>query len=899
MRSGAVHCWLSASCSGCFSSWPYPRGDNLRPKNPSVPCCTSTRSSCTCFSRSWPSASTWSCAPSRPASTTGADGTVRTIHKSRSWSPAATQDRAVPILTVARRRYTEGAGDHAWRGEVRRTVMGAPTRGKSAARISALAVLLLAASARAEDRPTKDPPAGVPITLPGGLVIVVGGPGGGPGMKPEVVILTPERYREMQERLERLQGELEARQPSRPRSCELEGKLEQRGRQVVVRLRATFKFTTVQPRSVIYLGCQREPAVEATGDDGKPPLLTAGYDGLRVQVEAAGDHTVRLELDVPVSSRGPKGAELGFEVGLPGAPITALSFHPPANVRRYTLTTKTPRAAPALGPAVPDADVESAEADRFLPARGGAPLGPVTHLALSWEDPQRRAEVVRSAETEVTVTVRPDELLTEARLRLRGSAGEWQFTAPASADIGIGLWPAGGAGKPPAELPADRAPSVIRPEPGQTVWRVQFTEPGPPDLLVTIVSRTGRAKAGQAGATGPFPVGPFVVLDTPRQSGVIRVRAPFNVRVTASMKGDARRETDGASSDPVYRFNYSTPITKPPADAPVELTLAPIAGVVNARVRHELRLEESGWRLRMEIALSPNRAEVEHVDVEVPSAFHPTQAEPRELVEGLGPARDIGPDRRVYRVRLTAPKRSSFAFTLEGEYPVPPDRGAASLPLPRLLEVSVRAAELVASTPVRFDLRGSFRTWEGTRPGTWETPLDPDPSDRDVRVQGSANRPIAVAELTWRAGEAGVSVRTVADVDIEPERIGVTERLTYRFRGKPPPRLRLRADRKLTAVRASRGAVEAVAGGWDLLVPGDAAGETEFTLTFAVRTEPRSNGGQLVPPLLVPEQTDAVHTVRVWDRSGRQVRVTEDGPWVESPVEIVEDRPTLPSLVAR
>jgi hypothetical protein len=779
--------------------------------------------------------------------------------------------------------------------------MGAPSRGKSAACISALAVLLLVASARAEDRPAKDPPTGVPITLPGGLVIVVGGPGGGPGMKPEVVILTPERYREIQERLERLQGELEARQPSRPRSCELEGKLEQRGRQVVVRLKATFKFTTVQPRSVVYLACQRAQAVEAIGDDGKPPLLTAADDGLRVQVEAAGDHTVKLELDVPVSPRGPKGAELGFEVGLPGAPITALSFHPPTNVRRYTVTTKTPKAAPALGPLVPEADVESAEADRFLLGKGGAPLGPVTHLALSWEDPQRRAEVVRSAETEVTVTVRPDELLTEARMRLRGSASEWQFTAPASADVSIGLWPAGGPGKPPTELPADRAPSVIRPEPGQTVWRVQFTEPGPPDLLVTIVSRTGRAKVGQAGATGPFAVGPFVVLDTPRQSGMIRVRAPFNVRVTGSLKGDARRETDGASSDPVYRFSYATPMTKPPSDAPVELTLAPIAGVVNARVRHELRLEESGWRLRMEIALSPNRAEVEYVDVEVPSAFHPTQAEPRELVEGLGAARDVGPDRRVYRVRLTAPKRSSFAFTLEGEYPVPPDRGATSLPLPRLLDVSVRAAELVASTPLRFDLRGAFRTWEGTRPGTWETPLEADPSDKELRVQGSANRPIAIADLTWRAGEAGVSVRTVSDVVIEPERVWVTERLAYRFRGKSPPRLHLKADRKLAAVRASRGGVEAVAGGWDLLVPGDATAETEFTLTYAVSLPPEAlaNGGRLDLPLLIPEQSDAIHTVRVWDRSGRHLRLTGGEAWRESAIEVVEDRPTLPSVVAR
>ncbi|HKB02123.1 MAG TPA: hypothetical protein VKD90_07885, partial [Gemmataceae bacterium] len=277
--------------------------------------------------------------------------------------------------------------------------MRAPSRGNSASWIGALASTLLAATASAGPTSTKDTPKGLPITLPGGLVIVIGAE---PPTRPEAVILSPERYQQLLDRLEKLQAELDARQPVRPRSCELDGRLEQRGQQAIVRLKATFKFTTTQPKTVVHLGCQRAQAVEATGDDGKPPLLTASDDGLRVQVESAGDHTLRLELDVPVSPRGPKGAELGFELGLPGAPITALAFQPPPNVKRFTLATRVPRTGPGLAPVV-EPEVEVVEAERFAPAKGGAPLGAVTQLALSWDDPQRRADVARSAESEVTV----------------------------------------------------------------------------------------------------------------------------------------------------------------------------------------------------------------------------------------------------------------------------------------------------------------------------------------------------------------------------------------------------------------------------------------------------------------------------------------------------------------
>ena len=102
------------------------------------------------------------------------------------------------------------------------------------------------------------------------------------------------------------------------------------------------------------------------------------------------------------------------------------------------------------------------------------PLGPVTYLALSWDDPQRKAEVVRSADADIAVTIGAEDVATVAKLRLRGAATEWRFTAPANADVSVSRYPTADAPRGSGDLVGDRAPNLYRPEPGQTVWRLEF-----------------------------------------------------------------------------------------------------------------------------------------------------------------------------------------------------------------------------------------------------------------------------------------------------------------------------------------------------------------------------------------------------------------------------------------
>ncbi len=439
---------------------------------------------------------------------------------------------------------------------------------------AALATFLVAGPVMAQSSPAKDPSQGVVIPVPGGVFIRLSIPTK-PKTKADSIVLTAEQYRQLLDRIEKLQAQIDAQRPLRPRSCELEGKLEMHGRQTIVRLRATFKFTTTQPNTIVRLGCQKAHAVEVHSDSGKKPLLTSDDDGLRVLAETAGDHSIRLDLEAPLTAQGPKGAETGFEIGLPGAPITALTFEPPANVHRYRLTTKIAQPGDAL-PAVPDTETEQPEADRFLPGKGGDPLGPITNLVLSWEDPNRKVDAVRSVETEIIATIAANEIVTDARLHLRGSASEWKFTAPASADVTVSVWPRAGETKA-AEFAPQRAPNVLRPDAEKSLWRIVFREPFDNDLLVSIVTRQPRPRTDPKAARGPFAIGPFAALGVPQQSGTIRVRSPSNWRPTATLKGTTTREIEQATGETIYKYRQAE-ISTPPKDPPVTLTLIATAG---------------------------------------------------------------------------------------------------------------------------------------------------------------------------------------------------------------------------------------------------------------------------------------------------------------------------------
>lgn len=752
-----------------------------------------------------------------------------------------------------------------------------------------LATLIVAGSVSAQPIDVERFSHRILVPLPGGPVVFIPKPPAKQGS----VTLTPEQYKELLDRLEKLQAQVDAQRPMRPRSCELEGKVEIRGRQAVVHLKAAFKFTTTRPRTLVHLGCQKAHPIDARTEDGKAPLLTAGDDGLRVLAESAGEHVVRLELDVPLSPRGPKVSELGFEIGLPGAPITALSFEAPANVRRYNLTTRTPRLGGA-GLVNSETETDQPEAERFAPGKGGVPLGPITNLVMSWEDPERKADTVRSADWDIAITVGLTEVQADVRLRLHGPSAEWKFTSPSNADVSVGIWTRPGA--KPTEFASDRAPNVVRPEPGQSVWRIVFREPFAGDLLVTLVMRQPRPRSGEAGSLGPFGIGPFDVLNVPQSNGTIRVKSQANLRATMAVKAESSREVDEATGDAVYRFSRAE-VKTPSSEPTATLTLTAVPAIVQARIHHELRLTETGWKLRTEIAVAPSRTEVEHLDIELPKTFRPIQAEPPEIVEDFSALREAGRDRHIHRVRLVAPKRSSFAITIDGEYTLPAAPGRASLALPRLIGVSERASEIVVLAPTRFDVRGSIRTYDNGKVSDRTIPLSPDPSESGLRLRGSVERTIAVAEMTWQPATVDATVQSDADVDIEDARVRIVQRFYYRFSGRVPDRVHLLTSRPIAELQASGGTLEPAGSGWNVILPGSAGRDLAITLMYVAPLN--STESTVALPLLIPDAGDIFQVVRIWSRSNAMPQLIASKDWSESPTEIIAGRSDLPALVAR
>ena len=120
-------------------------------------------------------------------------------------------------------------------------------------------------------------------------------------LAPEGVVLTPERYQALMERIDQLERQLKTAPAEAPSSCKLSGQVEGD----LVRFQAQLDFRTTRPRAVVALGCQRAWLKPGATLDGHLPLLLAAEDGLiKVQVDTPGDHQLSLELELPLAARG-------------------------------------------------------------------------------------------------------------------------------------------------------------------------------------------------------------------------------------------------------------------------------------------------------------------------------------------------------------------------------------------------------------------------------------------------------------------------------------------------------------------------------------------------------------------------------------------------------------------
>lgn len=746
------------------------------------------------------------------------------------------------------------------------------------------------------DPPAKAPPKDAKpqaVKLPDGTFLWLGtGPDG------ERVTLSPQEYQKLVDRADALKKELAARKPVAPSSCAIKARIEKRGDQLVAALKLTYSFRTSHPNAAVALGGRKAFLVSAALDGAKLPVLETGDDGFAVAVEAAGDHALVLDAEAPVLGRA-KG-EVGFDLGLPRAPITALALEPPpGDVKRVTLVTRTEAGAKGTDPrrtVVLDA--------KQLAARDGGtgfPLGPVESIDVSWEPPAGGApatDAVQSADFDIGVTLTEAFADTVAKVKLRGPAREWRLVAPPGTTE---VTPERAA---PGDVGPTLLPTITKPGDSKGVWKIELP-PGSPasEWVFTVTARAARPKSGSKGSS----VGPFAVLDVLKQSGTVRATAPAYTRLALKHGPELRRteppagapDTDDA---PAAYFRLTTGPTggAPPGAPLLTVDAVPVEGSVRVSPTYKLKLTEAGWAVRAEIAVRPARTEVESLTFDLPAEWRGLVVDlDQEPVAGATPGPESGAWRPV-TIRLAAPQKKPFAVALSATVPVPPGARDLALLLPRFPKLIERDATATATVSDGLVVSGTARGWDGDAPAAFGEPLVPVPGP-DGKVPKAvatatarAERGLARLALKWEPFRPDLTAEVRADVTVGERQLVVTQTVRLKSPDGFPKLVKFRGPPGALGLKP---ALESSAPGAWLFAPPPDAREATLRLTFALPLPAQPDGPLSVPAgLLWPADVDPVEaTVRVWTGTARALGPPPAG-WRELPPEPTAEREALPAL---
>jgi hypothetical protein len=693
---------------------------------------------------------------------------------------------------------------------------------------------------------------------------------------PQGVVLSPQKYRDLLERIEQLERRAAPAKAETPTSCRLTGQVEGDH----ARFQAVFDFRTDRPRATVALGCQRGWPRPGAALDGHLPMLLWGDDGLLVQVEAAGVHQLTLDLEVPVLNRGTAATEQGVDLGLPRAAITTLDQF---TVARAVTDVRVNGRSAATKPV--DADLARLE---------GLPLGPAGRLELSWKAPASApAKGPSLLEAVGRIGVRVDEtrVTIDADLQLQAQGGapkEWRIQLPPGV-------------VPEVRVAADRLEGIDYPGPANPVLTVRLKEASADPLRVALQIRQPRPQT-------PVAVGPFVVLGAVRQRGTIWVNAPADFHVRYRLRGEVVQRDVGDESRreaPLAEFTYwNLPQPAQPGQAvpaPLEVEVEPIRGTVETRVEQNLLLRDGAWRVSTKISVTPVHIRLDQIEVQLPADYQydpEVGVSPSDLVEGVD-VREPRPGRRVAQIKLRE-QSQPFQVSLPGSYPV--HRGATRLAmdLPRPVNTLDRGGQVTVAVPEGVEL-------VATSPGPALAP-------GDRQATWRSDRAATHLDLAWRPHRTDVPAVGVADVTLAGPLARVRQTLRLHFSSGVPGQIALRVPPALAGqVRVLKGGTLGPDG---VVTPADPGGnDVALTLAFSFPlpppgTEPVRAGAPggdgptqasrrfTVPLVGATEATRAETKVRVWADPGSWPSLAQ-GPWEELPTEVVADEPRLPALVVR
>jgi hypothetical protein len=698
---------------------------------------------------------------------------------------------------------------------------------------------------------------------------------------PEGVLLAPDKYQTLMDRLEQLEKQARAALVDVPSVCKLTGQVDGD----LVRLQAHYAIRTDRPRALVTLGCQRAWLKPGATLDGHLPLLIPGDDGqIRVQVETPGEHQVTLELELPLTSKDAKGLEQGFNMGLPGAAITSLDH--------FTLA----RAVPEVR--INGRSVRTQPVDTQRSRLDGVPLGPVTRLDLAWKGPAVRPQNEKpllEADGRVFVRVTEGSVITDAEFKLqvlRGEVREWRIQLPPHQLLEVK------EPRPQEEI----LEGIDLPDGRNPMLRIRMKEATAQPLKVVLQIRQPRSKA-------PLPVGPFTVLEAVRQRGLIGVIAAPDLRLRYFPQGDVvQREIseEMRRENSVAEFSYGNLISSPhPGAPPLTIQVEEVKGTVETRVEHHLQLTEQGWQAKVILNVTPVRTKIDHVDVEVPPAFEYDEQVGlnAELVDSMAVDRTSGKG-PVMHIKLSKELSQPFVLTLPGHYAVARDVYRASLELPKPLQALDRGGQVTVTVPEGVELMAPPSSLD--QPARWQ------PAAGDRQHTWRCDHFPSRVELAWQRHRPDLPVESVSDVTVTGRQVQVRQQFRLQL-GQTPPR-----NLALEIPEAIADRLSVIEGGKlepnGLVQLSPAGKEHRLTLTYSVLLPPGSSSAPPartaetqgpgvvsrrvpVPLVGIKQATRTDNKVRLWSDAGTLATLAQQGLWEERPTEIVPDRPTLPALV--
>ncbi|MFQ3649023.1 MAG: hypothetical protein SNJ75_01725 [Gemmataceae bacterium] len=679
---------------------------------------------------------------------------------------------------------------------------------------------------------------------------------------PRAILLTPEQYQQMLDEIERLKKLTETPRLRVPSKCQISGKIEGN----LALLTVKFELDTEQPATQVRLGFGQGSATGVRLGGRTPTLVndtSKNSNGFVVEVDRPGDHSLELDLVVPLTAR-PGG--VGLLLDLPRAAITSLELTLPPNSREIRLGGKTP-------------------AESRLSVQGNLvksdSLGPLDRLDLVWRSAQNLSTgPILAAEGVIHVRVEAKQTTTEALLNLRvlgGQTRQWPLLVPSDAEISVEAAQSDRIER--IDPPGTKGPRLIR-------LKSESTEP----LKVRVRHRTNTPRPG----TGKLSIGPFAVVGAASHTGQVLIHnnVPeyhLDMFPTTELRRRAPTEEENRK-DPqlvsVFSYGPATPTT-----AWLELEPDTVRGQLKIRSNHTLRLADDGdpgpaWLVETELTVTPRWAEVDRVVVSLPVGCEWLSDDSYPLPDRVR-SLSYDPAQRQVLFRLNrATETTPFKVRLTCRVPGEVDLGRiglALLPLPRPTAILEPDSSLRVVVPPRVR----------AVPADKSSGLELVRQTSHELVYRCPRRPPDRVAVAWGPFRPEIQVERIVDVTL-----GASNRVRHELIFTLPPGetspmpQRVRLSPLLVGrlmIRQGEARIE----GDSLSVPLRGESQARVVLDYDLPAE----GEQCLLPLLTPEQSDRLETrVRLWSEAGR-LPAAVPAQWSEGHIEPVAHHDRLPVMV--